>query len=93
MKRHVNRPILDLGARRVLAKEVVAFPVVRRSDRSRNESAAAVRADVFQDVIDTRGTKRALVSADARFKRVGRQRLVALLTSRSEFKHMRSAFQ
>jgi len=93
MNRRVNRPMLDLGARRVLAKEVVAFPVVRRSDRSRNESAAAVRADVFQNVTHTRSAKCALVSADARFKRVGRQRLVALLTSRSEFKHTRSAFQ
>jgi hypothetical protein len=79
--------MLDLGTRRVLAKKVVAFPVPYRSDRSRHKAAPAVRADVFQDVIDTRGAKRTLISADARFKRVGRQRLVAVLASGSEFEH------
>jgi hypothetical protein len=87
MNCRINRPVLDLGTRRVLTEEVVAFPVLRRSDWSGNKSAAAVGADVLQDVIDTRGAKRAFVGADARFKRVGRQRLVAVLTSRPEFKH------
>jgi hypothetical protein len=87
MNWRVNRPMSDLGARRVFTEKVVAVPVVRRSDRSRNKSAAAVRADVFEDIIDTRSTKRTLVGADARFKRVRRQRLVAVLTGRSQFKH------
>src|SRR6267143_6109445 len=83
MNCRTNRSVLDLGTRRVLTKEVVTFPVLRRPDWSGNKSAAAVRADVLQDVIDTRGAERALVGADARFKRVGRQRLVAVLTGRS----------
>ena len=79
--------MLDLGTRRVLTKEVVTFPVLRWPDWSGNKSAAAVRADILQDVIDTRGAEGALVGADARFKRVGRQRLVAVLAGRSELKH------
>jgi hypothetical protein len=83
----INRPMLDLGARGILTKIVVAFPVVRRSNRSGHESPTAVRADVLKDAIDTRGAERALVAADACFKRIGRQHLVAVLTARSEFKH------
>ena len=83
----VDRPMPNLGARGVLTKEVVAFPVLRRSDWSWNKSTAAVRAYIFQDVFDTRRAKCALVRADACFSRIGRQRLVAILASRSEFKH------
>lgn len=68
MSRRVNRPVLDLGTRRVLAEEVVAFPVLGRSDWSMNEATTAVRADVAQDAVDTRSAKRALVAADTRFK-------------------------
>ncbi len=64
----INWPVLDLGACGVLTKEVVTFPVLRRPDWSGNKSATAVRADVLQDVIDTRGAERALVGANARFK-------------------------
>ena len=81
--------MLDLGTRRVLAKKVVAFPVPYRSDRSRHKAAPAVRADVFQDVIDTRGAKRTLISADARFERVGWQRLIAVFAGRTKFEHCR----
>ncbi len=90
MNCEINRPVLDLGTRWVLAKEVVTFPVLRGPDWSGNKSATAVRADVLQDVIDTRGAERALVGADARIKRVGKQRFVAVLTGRSEFKHATS---
>lgn len=68
MGRWIDRPVLDLGARWILAKEVVAFPIPRRSDWSRNKATAAIRTDVAQDVIDTRGAKRALVGTDAGFK-------------------------
>jgi len=87
MNCRINRPVLDLGTRRVLTKEVVTFPVLRWPDWSGYKSPAAVRADVLQDVIDARGAECAFVGANARFKRVGRQRLVAVLAGRSEFKH------
>jgi len=83
----IDRPVPDLRTRRVLAEEIVAFPVLRRPDRSGNETATAVRADVSQNGIDTRRAKRALVGTYARFKRVGWQCLVAVLARRSEFKH------
>jgi hypothetical protein len=83
----INRPMFDLGTRGILAKVVVAFPVLRRPDRSGHEAPAAVRADVLKDVINARSAERALIGADACFKRIGRQRFVAILTGRSEFKH------
>jgi hypothetical protein len=64
----INWPMFDLGTRRIFAKKVVAFPVFRRSDRSRNETPTAVRADIPQNVFDTRHAKRTLVAANARFK-------------------------
>ena len=92
MSFRVDRPVPHLGARRVLAKEVVASPVPRRSDGSWDKSAAAVRAHVFQDVFDARLAKCALVGADTCFRRVGRQRFVAIFTSRSEFQHVAPFF-
>ena len=83
----IDRPVLDFGACRVLTEEIVAFPVFRWPDWSGNKSTTTIRADVLQDVIDTSGAERALVGADARLKRVGRQRLVAVLAGRSEFEH------
>jgi hypothetical protein len=50
-------------------------------------SPRRVRADVLEDVVDAHGAERALIGADACIKRIGRQRLVAVLTGRSEFKH------
>jgi len=60
--------MFDLGTCRVLTKEIIAFPVPQRSDGSGNKSAAAVRADVVQDVVDTGDAERTLVGADARFE-------------------------
>jgi hypothetical protein len=88
MSFRVNRPVLDLGTRRIFAKEVVAFPIFRRSDWPRNKTTSAVRADVSQNVVDTRRTKRALVGANARFKRFGWQCFVAVFAGGSEFKHV-----
>jgi hypothetical protein len=42
----INWAVLDLSARRVLTEEVVAFPVLRWSDRPGNESTATVGAHV-----------------------------------------------
>jgi hypothetical protein len=87
MDRRVDRPVLDFGACRVLTEEIVAFPVFRRPDGSGNKSTTTIRADVLQDASDTSGAECALVGADARLKRGGRQRLVAVLAGRSEFEH------
>ena len=83
----VNGPVLHLAAGRVLAKAVIAFPVRRRPDGSGHEATTAVRADVTQDRINTRGTERTFISTDARFKRIRRQRLVAVFAGWSQFKH------
>ena len=68
MSFRVNGPMLDLGTRRIFAKEVIAFPICRWSDWPRNETTTAVRADICQNVVDTRRAKRALIGANARFK-------------------------
>ena len=51
MDRRVHRSVPDLGARRVLAKIVVAFPVTRRPDGSGNKAAAAIGTDVAEDLV------------------------------------------
>src|SRR5262245_55229985 len=79
--------MLRLAAGRVLAEEVVALPVVRGSDRARHEAAAAVRADVMKHGLDAARAERALVGADARLGRIGRQGLVAMLAGRTELQH------
>ena len=79
----INRPVSDSRAGGIFAKVVVAFPVLRWSDRSGHEAAAPIRADVVQDRIDTCRAERAFIGADARLKRIRRQRLVAILASRS----------
>ena len=66
---------------------VVAAPVAPRSDRSRLETAAAVRADIEQDVLDARGAERALEAADACVGRVGRQGAVAVFARRTKLEH------
>ena len=71
MSFRIDRPVFDLGTRRVLAKEVVTFPVLRRPDRSGNKSAAAIWTDVVQNVLDTVDAERTLIAADPRLKRVG----------------------
>jgi hypothetical protein len=64
----INWPVFDLGAGRIFAKEVVALPILRWSDGSGNKANAAVRADVPQNLIDTRRAKRAFIGANARFE-------------------------
>lgn len=68
MGRRINRSVLDLSACRVLAEEVVAFPIVRRSDGSGYKTTAAIRADVIQNPIDTSGAKCTFISTDACLK-------------------------
>src|SRR5579885_1838560 len=80
----VDGAVLDLGARRVLAEEVVALPVARGADGAGDEAGAAVGADVAENVRDEVGAEGALVAADARLGRGGRQRLVAVFAGRSK---------
>ena len=87
MRRQIYRPVLHLGARRVFPKEIVIVPIHRRSNRSRDEPAAAIRANISQNAFDAGGTKGTLIGADTRLKRIRRQRLVAMLAGRFEFKH------
>lgn len=79
--------MFDLGTRRILAKIVIAFPILRWSDWPGHETSTAVRTDVAQDGVDTSGTECTFISTDARLKRIRRQRLVAVLTGWSEFEH------
>ena len=77
--------MLDPGARRVFAEEVVALPIFRWSDRSRDKPAAAVRADITEDIVNARCAERTFISANARFERAWRQGLVAVFAGRAEF--------
>ena len=72
------------AARRVVDETGALPPRPRGPDRSRLEAAAAVRADVVEDVLDAGRAERALVGADPRVRRVGRQVLVAQLAVRSK---------
>jgi len=46
VRRRIYRPVLDGDARRVFAKKVAAFPVLRRANGSGHEVTPAVRTDV-----------------------------------------------
>src|SRR5260370_31950452 len=59
-------------------------PFLRRTDRRRDKTAAAVRAHIVQPVLDAVRTERAFVTADARIHRSRRKILVAILAVRSE---------
>ena len=87
MRGRIHRPVLHLGARRIFPQKVALVPIRRRSNRSRDKPAAAIWADISQNVFDTSNTESALVGADTRLKRIRRQRLVAMLAGRSMFKH------
>jgi hypothetical protein len=83
----IDRPVLHLAACWIFPEEVVPFPIRRRPDWSRNKPAPAIWTDISQNAFDTGHAEGALIGADTRLKRVRRQRLVAMLAGRSEFKH------
>ena len=93
MRFGINGPVLDFGARRIFLKKIVALPVPRRPDWSGNKATTAVRADVVKHLVNTRGAKRALIAANACFRRVGRQCLVAVLAGWSKIKHATAPFR
>lgn len=88
MSRAIDRLVFYGCARRVLVKEVVASPVPGRSDGPGHEAAPTVWTNIAQHPLDTVSAKRTFIGADACFRGVGRQDLVAVLTGRSEFQHM-----
>ena len=92
MSRTINRPVFYCCARWVLAKKVVTFPVLRRSDRSGNESATTVRTDIAKDIVNAGRAERTFIGADACLKRVGRERFVAVFAGWPEFQHGGSSF-
>src|SRR6266849_6150770 len=59
-------------------------PFLRRADRPRDKTTAAVRAHIVQLVLDAVRAERAFVRADARFHRSWRKILVAILAVRPE---------
>ena len=61
----VDRVITNRRTRRVFPEIIVTLPTGRWSNRSRNEAASTVRADVEQDGVDARCAKRAFIAADA----------------------------
>ena len=87
LSRRIHRTVAHLGTRLICPKEIIIVPIHRRSNRSRNKPAAAIGTDISQNLFDTGHAERALIRADARLKRLLRQRPVAMLAGRSEFKY------
>ena len=87
MRFKVNWPVLDLGAGRIISKEIAVLQIFFRSDWPLNKAAAAVRANVLQNIIGALRAKRAFVAANPRCQRRGRQAFVAVLASGSDFQH------
>jgi hypothetical protein len=84
----VDGPVPDDGTRRILAEEVVTPPVLCGADGSRRKSTGAIGADIVEDRGDARRAECALVGAYTRLDRIWWQRLVAVLASRSQLKHL-----
>ena len=68
MSFRINGSMFDLGARWVLVKIVIAFPILRWSDWPGYKTSTAVRTNVSQDGVDTSDTERTFISTDARLK-------------------------
>jgi hypothetical protein len=87
VNRSIDRLVPDPGACRILAEEVIAFPVLRGSDRPWHKPAAAIGADIAQDMLNASSAKRTFISTYAGIKRGRGQGLVAVFAGRSEFEH------
>lgn len=68
MRFRVDRSVFDLGASWVLAKVVIAFPILRWSDWSGHKTSATVRTDIIQDSVDTSGTECTFITTNARLE-------------------------
>ena len=93
MSRGVNRPVFDCCVCGILAKIVVVFPVLRRSDGSGHEATAAVWTDIAQYLIHAAGTEGTFIGADACVKRLGRQCCMTVLAGWPELKHGGSLYR
>ena len=83
----VHRPVLHGRAGRVDTQVAVIFPVLRRPDWSGHEPATAIGAGILQDRLHAGCAEGALIGTDARFGRIRRQWLVAMLTGWAKFEH------
>ena len=86
-RRHPRGCTSDARACPMAAASVTHTPgrhSVRGPDRPRRKTAAAVRADIVQFVLDAIRAERAFIGADPRFRRVRRQVLVAIFAVRPE---------
>jgi len=86
----IDGPVNCLRARRLLADEISVLPVLGWSNRSRTKAAAAVGADVLQNLVDTLGAERTFETTDPSIRRVDGQCLVAVLAGWSQFQHLDS---
>lgn len=73
----------DLRACGICTEIVAPFPIVLRTDGPRTKTAAAVRTNIGQDVLDARTTEGAFKRADHRVRGIGRKRRVAVLAGGS----------
>src|ERR1700687_1907195 len=64
------------GGCRLFPEANAGAPLGGGPDRPWREPAAAIGADIEQHILDALGAERALIAADARVERVGRQILV-----------------
>ena len=79
----------DNCARGIRAERIITVPVVLRPDWPGTKTAAAIRADIAQDVFDAGTAEGAFKRADHRFRGIRRKHRVAVLASRSQFEHNR----
>jgi len=80
----IHRTMPDLRARRIRTEEIVPFPVLARAHRPRRKATTAVGAHILQNPFRAVCAEGALVTTDTRLKRGRRQRLITVLTGRSE---------
>ena len=73
-----------LVRRQLLGDAHAGPPLGRGPDRPRRKTAAAVRADIVQLVVDAIRAERAFVGTDPRVRRIRRQVLVAIFAVRPE---------
>ena len=64
----VHGPILHGSRGRIFAEVVTALPVLPRSDGTSTKTAAAIRADIAQDVFHATTAEGALKGTNHRFR-------------------------
>ena len=64
MRKRFNRTMFDLDARWIMPKVVIGLPIPGRPDRPWRKTAAAIRTDVGENLIDAEFAERAFETAD-----------------------------